>query len=149
MVFLKIAATILCALLLYMAYIIITTPKKKLHVKYYIPMGVVYGVDMNWIALLLARMIPDFLRKKYFIRSCMISPRQRDVFETDQKDPYTINELEKDKVWMVTYKVGVGSGFSADTKTRKLLDEALELCDDDVAREQAEKDWQKLVVSKQ
>ena len=139
--------TIVLAPFFYIVYIIITTPRKKLHINYHKALPVTCCCDMNRVALMFARMFPDALRKKLFVRGSMATPRALDVFETDQQDPYTITEIEKDKVWMVTYMVGVSPVFETTSKERKLLDDALKVCEDDAAKEQAENDWQRLVVS--
>ena len=89
-------------------------PKKKLHVKYRDPLG---NNILNQIIL-------SLMPKSMIIKGMAPKTRPLDVFEVLQEDPYEIKELEKNKVWIVSYTHGGGDpsegkafGMDDDDKT--------------------------------
>jgi len=114
-------------------------PKKKLHVTYRDPME---GNKLNRIVL-------SLMPKSLIIKGMAPKTRPLDVFEVLQEDPYDIKEIEKGKVWLVSYKHGGGDpsegkafGMDDDDKTYdKILSRAKK--EGEASEVQFKKDWEK------
>jgi len=114
-------------------------PKKRLHVKYRDPME---GNRLNEIIL-------SLMPKSMILRGMAPKTRPLDVYEVLKEDPYEIKEIEKGKVWLVSYRHGGGDpsegkafGMDDDERTFDKI-----LCRAKKEGEQSEiqfrKDWQK------
>ena len=116
-------------------------PKKKLHVEYQNPMDDVLAFKI------MVNLMPQTLLKKMVAK--MMAPKERplDVYEALQEDPNEIVEVEKDKVWLVAYKLGGGDpkgfkdfGLGPEQENHDKIMNAAKLIGDESV-EQAEKDW--------
>jgi len=121
---------------------------KKLHVNYDFPM------NDQWMPWIMTKFMPEFLLKKIVIgfqAPVGKGGRPLDIWETEKRGPYEINEVEKDKVWMVSYVNGVGSpkpmaGFigadpTGDVVYNKIQD-TMKLRGRESEKPRLDRDWQ-------
>ena len=117
--------------------------QKKLHVQYSNPVDEV--LKYKWL-----QAVPQAALKKILTKMNAPKSRPLDVYEVFQEDPNEIIEVEKNKVWMITYKYGGGDpkdsramGLGPEQKNYDKIMEAAK-CFGEETVNQAEKDWNAL-----